>query len=421
MHASDQSPGGGSTPQADPERRLWFDFLSKLNDRSIQEQRESGATGWVLLAAAVGILYTCVPLIPHFLSLPGALRAASVIFLLEVDGLAFFYAAYALALHYSKDIAGGRLQPHALSRFLQAFSLAVCFGALILAALHGWPVWRFNLQGFVKWVLVFFGLVWLGDFAVLIVRRWRKGSKAKRLRTTVPTFSGITIPRGEGKVTAVVSLAMSICAVCALLVYLRSLDRLPADWVTPLSAASHLLALVGVVAILLLRRAAREHRGAYLALERAIVVERLSADEIRARFEAEMLGPAVADWLKELGDGVRREHDNLKAALGSVRERAKEIRGIDPRYKLERMGRAKALSADWRKTVEGHLSKLQAFSFQVGEGSDFPLSPVEYKILSRVQAEWHELIRQAKEENNSTAAVLEELVRLIDTEGKDAP
>jgi hypothetical protein len=409
MHAGQQLPGVGSTPQMDTERRLWFDFLSKLNDRSIQEQRESGATGWVLLAAAIGILYTCIPLIPRFLTVPGALGAASVIFLLEVDGLAFFDVAYGLALRYSTGTVEGRLQPRSLSRFLQAFALVLSFGALILAALHGWPAWRLKLPGSVKWVLVFFGLLWFGNFAASVIGRWRKGSKAKRLQTTVPRFSGLAIPREVGWAVAVVCLGIGICAVWALLVYLRSLDRSSADWITPLSAASHLLALVAVVSILLLRRASKEHRGAYLALERAIVVERLSADEIRARFETEMLGQAVGDWLKTLGDSVRREHAVLKAALGSVRERTKEVEAIDSEYQLERIGRAKVLASEWDKAFDSHFSKLEAYVFQLEEARSFPLSPAEEEILSRVRSDWLELLKQARAENAATAAALEAL------------
>src|ERR1700722_10524788 len=156
MSIGEQLPEIGSTPQMDTERRLWFDFLSKLNDRSIQERRESGATGWVLLAAAVGILYTCVPRIPHFLSLPDALRAAFVIFLLEVDGLVLFCMAFGLAIHWADEATPGRLEPPTFRRFRSLLLAVLYIGALVLAAGHAWFAARFALPGITKWALLAF-------------------------------------------------------------------------------------------------------------------------------------------------------------------------------------------------------------------------------------------------------------------------
>jgi hypothetical protein len=45
------------TQNQDPEgeRRFWFDYLSKLNDRHQQTARSTGITNWVLLVATMGL------------------------------------------------------------------------------------------------------------------------------------------------------------------------------------------------------------------------------------------------------------------------------------------------------------------------------------------------------------------------------
>jgi hypothetical protein len=64
---------------------------------------------------------------------------------------------------------------------------------------------------------------------------------------------------------------------------------------------------------------------------------------------------------------------------------------------------------------------LEACDFQLGESRDFPLSPAEEEILSRIRSDWGEMLKQAKQENNSTAAALKRLLALIGGEGADAP
>jgi hypothetical protein len=83
----------GETSNPDAARKLWFDYLAKLNDRSLQKTAASGATTWVLLGVAGAILYKIVPQLPHFLSLHGILGSTSVVFLLEVDSTLCFESA----------------------------------------------------------------------------------------------------------------------------------------------------------------------------------------------------------------------------------------------------------------------------------------------------------------------------------------
>ena len=407
-----QLPEGGSTPPTDPERRLWFDFLSKLNDRSIQEKRESGATAWVLVAAAVWILYKCVPLIPLFLSLPGALRAASTIFLLEVDGLSFLALALGLALHWADEEVPGRLEPRTFSRPRRLLLLILYIGALVLAAAHGLLAARFAPPGVTRWALVAFCLLWLANFAFPTVEGWRKSSKAKQSGTTVPEFSGLKFPRQVSafarRCTGYWHLRRGCVPVLPPVSWplVRRLDY-PARCGEPFPRP------FAILSILSLRGLSHQSRGAYLKLERAIVVEHISAEEIRARFEEQMLGPEVGNWLKAIGDGFKSECAGFKAALGSVRERTKEVEAIDPKYSIERIGRAKALMADWNKAAESYLSKLDGYVFQLEECNAFPLSADEREILSRILSSWKELSREAKEENHSTAAALTNLVTLL--------
>jgi hypothetical protein len=171
----------------------------------------------------------------------------------------------------------------------------LCFGGLALAAAPVWPVVGCALPAFVKWGFVVVGFFWVAGSVFAIIVRWRKGFTARRLRTTLPEFSGLPFPRAAAGIGAGVYSAIGIWVIVALFAYLRFLSASLIDWIAPIAAASHLLVLGAVVCILLVRGASREHRSAHLVLERAILLERLSAEEIRSRYETEMLGLAVGD------------------------------------------------------------------------------------------------------------------------------
>ena len=89
MSIEAQPPEEGQAPSPDAERKLWLDYLAKLNDRQLQSARASGITTWVLLGVAAAILYKSVPQLPEFLSAPGTLGSSLIILMFEVDALLF--------------------------------------------------------------------------------------------------------------------------------------------------------------------------------------------------------------------------------------------------------------------------------------------------------------------------------------------
>src|SRR5579872_2462942 len=54
-----------------PERRLWFDYLSELNDRALH-RRALQPTSWVLIGLLAAIMYRAVPQVPSYLEISNA-------------------------------------------------------------------------------------------------------------------------------------------------------------------------------------------------------------------------------------------------------------------------------------------------------------------------------------------------------------
>ena len=90
-----------NTSSLNAERRLWFDFISRLNERNLEASTKSGATTWVLFGVVVAIIYRCVPRIPSFLSNPAYFSATRTIFFLELNTVSAFSMLLTGLMHYS--------------------------------------------------------------------------------------------------------------------------------------------------------------------------------------------------------------------------------------------------------------------------------------------------------------------------------
>ena len=109
----------------DVDRKLWLDFLGKLNDRELQKARASGITPWALIGVAAIILYRCTPQLPAFLATPGALKSSFVIFTLLIDVVAYLGMAFISLQSYFEVGTEPRLLPEAARR-LYYLTLVTC-------------------------------------------------------------------------------------------------------------------------------------------------------------------------------------------------------------------------------------------------------------------------------------------------------
>jgi hypothetical protein len=409
MSPDNASQGIGSSP--DGERRLWFDYIAKLNDRSIQTNRESGATNWVLLGVAVAIVYKSVPQLSYVLSTSEVLKSALEILLLEINALIFFGIAIFLLVYFSAGKNDRRLVPttHApVQQILRWFGI-VAFITLTVAG-----VWLSIIFGvrptWVRWVLAVSSVWWGLNISLALKKMFRTSQAAKKLGVPVPRFMGMAINSDSGVLTiSAIHALLGLIPAAALFTYLRDLNRSQAGWVTPLSAATHALVLFGVVAVLLSRLFRSVHSSAFLNLERAILLENLTPVEIRSRFVTQLLGTSAGDWLTEIMNGIKSADAKLRACADSIRERLPNVESVEPQYALERKGRAKKLLDELVAAISEHRSTLQKYQFQLSEYVKVAGSKEETEILKRMAADLEAWVIEVKVHAASTA----DLVKLL--------
>jgi hypothetical protein len=392
-----------SVASEEVDRKLWFDLISKLNDRNLQRARESGATAWVLLGVATAIIYKGTPALPSILSSRSEFSTASILFVLLFDLLTMLSVAWLLVALYVEGEREMRLMTELSLRARNVLVLMISIFALGLSSLHIWLA-ATAASGTVKSTLIVFGIFWAINILAHVVKMIRRARAAKRLRTALPEFGGVEIPSQGRPVAAVVFFLISCGLFWVILRYLTMLSQSRVGMLSPLAASSHFLALIVICSILFGRAfIAAPHRDAFLALEQAIIVEGLGPSEIRSRFVMQLIGSSAADWLQKIADQAKAADVRLSEAVARVAARLPEVEAISIEYGLERAGRLRLFLNELRAASDAYDKELDACIFQLEEYSKFPMSLNEYTIFRGILAERRAAIQRSKEQSGLQA------------------
>lgn len=136
-------------------------------------------------------------------------------------------------------------------------------------------------------------------------------------------------------------------------------------------------------------------------MERDIILERLPADEIKRRFNLQVLGPQIVDWLRGITEQVQENQQRLEEFLKSAEMSCAEIEEVPPDYTLEREGRRKELLTKVVKGYEDFRAKHLSLTTLIQEWLKLRrLNRVEFEIISN-HVDWlsrvDELLKQQKE------------------------
>lgn len=400
-------------PNEDNLRRLWFDYLSKLNDRELQSSRASGITTWALLAVAAVIVYRGVPEIPRLLSQAGAVRGTVVALILEID-VAFFLALGVVGLfYYCSGEAQARLLPECNRRAAEVTVWVGWACLLALAAGHFLVALLLGTLPFVRWVLIAFGALWLWDLIDAIRRRLKKERQARRHKLPAPSFTVSRFGPAAGPLIAVGMLPFAALSAASLITFLRSLHGPPTAWILPLAAGTEGLLLIVVLATLLFRGLSSTSRGVFLALERDVVLYGLKGSELKARYIRDVLGTSVADWLEELDQKRRQNMSEMRSLLNSLEPKAAEIESLDSSLHHERSGRARDFMGGYRSRIHALIEELRGTNFLLRQLLR-EASPETWEIeaLSRILREWESELDEIDALTSSATPYLERLEAL---------
>jgi hypothetical protein len=402
------------------ERRLWFDYISKLNDRRLQETSSSGATSWVLLGVETAILYRCVPRFGNFIAIPGALVAAAILLVLEADAVMISVFGMGCLLSYSNQSGRKRLLPKTSERVRGLFSWITLGVFLSLSTIQLFLAFTFGGPAFVKWTLVLVALVWAGGVATKAYQDLSVILKKRRLGVVIPDLSFAKTPEpSEMPSSSFFFVAvLFVLSVGSMFTYLHYLNGSPAGRLIPLSAATYALVFLTIGDILFVRVLGDSSRMAYYDLERSILVDNLTPNEIKNRFITELLGRELGEWVKSFTEKLEAKVLSFRAAIDSIDKRAREVEAIDTALVYERRGRAAKLDQELSSVFKNFDSSLDEFMLNLDEYLKVPVSGSEMESNQRTMDWLRSRVNGVKEHSAAAKALV---VRLAKLENDDSP
>lgn len=402
---------------SDPDRKLWLDYLSKLTDRRSQETKESGATTWVLFGVAVAIVYKAVPRIPDVLSIPGMARTISSTLLLEFNAAFSIAVVLASLASYVLGDIETRLLPKSTERLHKVAIVSVTGVEFLVGVLQLLASRWVTGAPWGKWALLVFGGFYLINSCAGVIRPIKTSRKAKSRGVPAPRFHVATLIRPIP--TMYVHLLLGTVAFLGLWQYLKLLAQTSTGWLVPLGASTYALTFFSILAVLFARTLNSSSRYAYQSLERAILVENLTAAEIRSRFMEQILGAGVRDWLREIVDGLKRAEEGLEKTVDSIKERIPEIEGIDAKNVEERKRKVAELSSQLVAAIDKRKESIKQDQFRLAEYFSSGNTGADMDILRVVQADLNEWLNRVKVRAADSAAVLARIQALAPNSSTD--
>lgn len=375
--------GFGPSSSDREQKKIWFDYIRTLNERRLQSAQRSGFTTYLLLAALAGIAYRFIPRLPSFLKTPGSVRAAATFFLLEIDLLCFAgYALFVLAAYCAEGMEY-RIIPEHRRRTTQIGIAILIVLMATLAVAHVLIIWRFSVAS--PWVrrgLTVLGLYWISNVISVIWKEARKIKKSLANKVLIPRFSALEFEPNllmSSLLTAVTGL-LAVVSGASLVFYFRSFST---DWTEPWKAASVSLGFILLSLYMLNRWGLSIGGNNYLELERDILLQDLSVEEIRTTFLKQLIGLDASQWLDGLLTELKMSNEELEKSYESGRKQLQEIQGIDAAYLAERLSRANKLIDELDKQTDKHKLQLEQLSFRLELFFDTYLGPKERQALAQ--------------------------------------
>ncbi|HEV2196094.1 MAG TPA: hypothetical protein VGR55_10965 [Candidatus Acidoferrum sp.] len=396
-----------SAPTENDERKLWFEYVKVLNERQLQKAQRSGITTYVLVATVIGLLYRFGPHIPGFVSEPGNVRAGIAIFaLLEVAVGSFFMSILGVEL-----FCAGESEFRATPKSNEAVIPLVAATAVALAAavitLEVWTAMStFSGVKLTKYVLLGHAVWLVVNVVTPIVLYRRRSKKAKDVKNPVPRFDLFRLPRSASLPGAGLLLIWSVLGAVSLI---RFLQTLPGFGIQALKAASLSLIVMAIVGYMILRSIASAVQQKFFALERDIVLNNMTAAEIRERYLWDLSGPDMAQWLDESLVALERKEDRLQHELDSSQAKIKEISGISKDYLAERKERATQTTEKLRKALLECLYQYDVLTFQSDVFVQSYRTPEENEALGKRLKGLREKHDKFKVTADNTMKVLDQL------------
>jgi hypothetical protein len=354
--------------QKTPEH-LWFEYITKLNDRFLKRRQSSGFTNWAICGLLVLLFYRILGEVPNIItdtnSFINFIILFTTIFNIIVSASTLILIQYA-SLFPNSDI---RLAPSLYKIFthLRLISFSLISFCVIILNLYIY----FKISFSPNWPYLVIGVLFLIDSIGLIFSRLRLKLKTKIKYSELPLLTAypvISSKEDRKKFIILSSLLFLIILIIAIIPLFTIINNHLIDkQLNIIKLTFDIIAFIFILTFLNLRVSSLLEGRFMENLERRIVLENLTSEEIKSIFIKEYLGETIRDWFNVIESKYRELHEAFQMSIKDAEKELEMIKDIDETYTLEIEGRRDKLC----KNILNHLKNYNDYEEKIIKQIDY--------------------------------------------------
>ena len=361
------------------DRHTWLNYISTLNNRSLNSQRASGLTTWAVGGLIALLLFRVTENIPIIIAEQKLLwlhiLTTAIIFDVVFFGLFLFICLLAVSDYKSETRIKSRIdrasKPAVYVPLFFASLIIISaniFSAIVASTwdIPSWPFWS------------------LGAFFILNVvgtplSKIHLYIKNRKFYKDLPQLSSTPIYHRSSKIRSIFIFTLGVLLFIGLILSLFPIiyafpTIFSADNIKIIKFAMYMAGLFYLSLFMCFRMVGNIQKNFLINLERRIVLESLNPDQIKSEFIKEYLGESLRDWIINAEKNLSKLHEAFEDAAENAEKKFQELTSIDRNLSYELEGRKKDIcksfvvpADDYTKFAEKlliqikHLNKEMAF------------------------------------------------------------
>lgn len=388
------------------EEKIWLDYIIKLNDRYFSKQKTSGFTSYAILGILGIILFDIIDIVSS--NLPFSGHYANFYIYLNNSfntGIAIiiflaFLGSVCLPIQSPRLSVRMSVLP---SFVFSILSISFVFSTLILNII---TIYNQHLNASkIPYKIFSFSI---GTILILTFLQ-KINLYRKKLKLAKSTESkGFTFPKlSYLPITEIpfYNVALSLIIIFSLLLIVNSMyswiDLIRSSNIiqTPflIKISIELTVFIFLIFMFIQKFISSKHNLFLENLERRIIVENLTSDEIKKIFVREFLGETTRDWINEIQRTIDQKYDNVMSELDKSKQALVEVMKIDTQYEYEISGRKEKLCQNAHKPYNDYMKYTEEKITQI----DYLLAQQafifsENELLSQLISLWKKQIASMK-------------------------
>lgn len=280
-------------------KQEWTNYITKLNERTLQKKQTSGLTTYALLGALGLLIFKLINSLP--LAFKSMEHTYLVLILFVICSNAIVWMVYLIlcfTFHMSRPM-GRKLINNLSNRINQIRIMPLILLIFILAASNlgaGLLAQKYALTSWPYFALaIWYAVVCTLSVKEPLVSRTRKWSNETQPIIETPILTSSLIRTSISGVYICLTLGLGLC------IFIQLRDILLNNYVLPhielLNIVFYAVCFITINYMLIWNISATMEDAWLANLERDIVTKNLKVSDIESRFKEEFLGQTVTDWL----------------------------------------------------------------------------------------------------------------------------